>query len=108
VEVIGPRIRAVVAGGEILNLRYRLPKSSGGGGGPRSSVSSVSITDARIDATIDGIRVDTREVDVDVSLRTLAVRERGAWVIERGTYAIAVARHAGDPAAQRLEAVHVA
>jgi beta-glucosidase len=46
-----------------------------------------------------------RMVDIDVSLRTLAVRERGTWVIERGRYVIAVARHAGDSGAQRLEAV---
>jgi beta-glucosidase len=46
----------------------------------------------------------TRTVDVDVSLRTLAVRERGAWVVEPGRYAIDVARYAGDPAALRLEA----
>jgi hypothetical protein len=47
----------------------------------------------------------TRTVEIDVSLRTLAIRERGAWVIEPGRYAIAVARHAGDPAAHRLEAL---
>jgi beta-glucosidase len=46
----------------------------------------------------------TRTVDVDVSLRTLAVRERGAWVVEPGRYAIDVVRYAGDPAALRLEA----
>src|SRR5262249_28819662 len=47
----------------------------------------------------------TRAIEIGVSLRTLAVRERGAWVIERGRYAIAVARYAGDPNARRLDGV---
>jgi beta-glucosidase len=54
---------------------------------------------ARVDVPAGG----TRTVDVEVSLRTLAVRERGAWLIEPGRYAIVVARHAGDRAAHRLE-----
>jgi beta-glucosidase len=45
----------------------------------------------------------TRAVEIPVSLRTLAIRRGGAWLVEPGRYAIAVARHAGDPAAHRLE-----
>ncbi len=54
-------------------------------------------------ARVDVPAGSARAVDVPVSLRTLAVRERGAWVVEPGRYAIAVARHAGDPAARRLD-----
>jgi len=36
-------------------------------------------------------------VAVDVDLHTLAVRQRGAWVVEPGRYEITVARCAGDP-----------
>ncbi len=69
VEIVGPRIRAVVRDGQLANLRYRLPESQGGDGeGPRRApFSSIAITDAHIDATVDGLHVATREVDIDVS-----------------------------------------
>jgi beta-glucosidase len=47
----------------------------------------------------------SRTIEIPISLRTLAVRERGTWVLEPGRYAIAVGRHAGDPGALRLEVV---
>ncbi|WP_437611895.1 translocation/assembly module TamB domain-containing protein [Sorangium sp. So ce834] len=68
VEIIGPRVRAVVKDGELRN--FKLPetgKSSSGGGLDRAPLSSVAITDARVDLTIDNVRVQAREVDVDVS-----------------------------------------
>jgi translocation and assembly module TamB len=65
VEVVGPRVRAVVDGGVVKNLHYNLPPTDAGGGGP--PVASLSITDARIDAMVDGVRVAAREVDLDVS-----------------------------------------
>ncbi len=66
VEIVGPRIRAVVEKGALTNLTYTLPDAPKGGGGG-SPVASLSITDARIDATVDGTRIATREVDVDLS-----------------------------------------
>lgn len=67
VEIIGPRVRAVVKDGELRNLT--LPSTGGGGGGglDRAPLSSVAITDARLDLTIDNVRVQASEVDVDVS-----------------------------------------
>jgi len=47
----------------------------------------------------------TRSVEIPISLRTLAVRRGGAWHVEPGRYALAVARHAGDTAAARLDVV---
>jgi hypothetical protein len=44
----------------------------------------------------------TRDVEIAVSLWTLAVRQHGAWRLEPGRYAIAIARHAGDPDAAQL------
>lgn len=69
VEVIGPRIRAVVQGGELKNLHYKLPESEvePSAGPKRTPIASLEITDAHLDATIDGIRLTTHEVDVDVS-----------------------------------------
>lgn len=37
------------------------------------------------------------EVEIPFDLRTLAVREAGAWVVEGGRYELSVARYAGDP-----------
>ncbi|KYF56850.1 hypothetical protein BE08_25680, partial [Sorangium cellulosum] len=68
VEIIGPRVRAVVKDGELKNLKLpSTKKSSDGGGLDRAPLSSVAITDARLDLTIDNVRVQAREVDVDVS-----------------------------------------
>jgi translocation and assembly module TamB len=75
VEIVGPRVRAVVEGGALKNLRYTLPSSKGGGpDGP--PLASLSVTDARIDASVDGVHVTSRELDADVS----AEQDR-AWEI---------------------------
>lgn len=76
VEVVGPRIRAVVAGGELRNLRYKTPASrapSGGSDGP--PLSSLSITDAHVEADVEGVRVSAHELDVDVSAEQDAALE---------------------------------
>ena len=65
VEIVGPRVRAVVEKGRLTNLDYTLPETKGGGGEP--PVASLAITDARIEATVDGVKVATREIDVDLS-----------------------------------------
>jgi beta-glucosidase len=44
----------------------------------------------------------SQRVEVPISLRTIAVRKSGQWIIEPGEYEITIARHAGDPAAQAL------
>ncbi|WP_437591326.1 translocation/assembly module TamB domain-containing protein [Sorangium sp. So ce1000] len=68
VEIIGPRVRAVVKHGELKNLSLpALGKGGGSGGLDRAPLSSVAITDARVDLTIDNVRVQAGEVDVDVS-----------------------------------------
>ena len=82
VEIIGPRIRAVVEHGKLTNLHYRIPTSGDApaaapvAGPSRPPLASISITDARIDARIDDLRVDTKEVDLDVS-----VEDQGAYEI---------------------------
>jgi translocation and assembly module TamB len=68
VEIVAPRVRAVVKGGELANLALSLPE-----GGPSRSASapapftSVSITDARLEVTLDGAAAVAEEVDLDVS-----------------------------------------
>jgi translocation and assembly module TamB len=71
VEVIGPRVRAVVEKGELKNLLYDREKlaklSDPKAKSSRAPLASLAVTDARVDATIDGTRVSAREIDVDVS-----------------------------------------
>jgi beta-glucosidase len=55
---------------------------------------------ARVEVAAGG----TRAVEIPISLRTLAVRRDGRWWMEPGGYAIRIVRHAGDPAALRLDA----
>lgn len=47
-----------------------------------------------------------REVEIPVTLRTLAIRQHGAWTIEPGRYRLDVGRHANDPDARRLTLDH--
>ena len=68
VEIVGPRIRAVVAGGELRNLKYKAPKSQKKSSKESAPLASLSITDARIDAMVEGVAVMARELDADVSV----------------------------------------
>jgi translocation and assembly module TamB len=66
VEIVGPRIRAVVADGALQNLRYKLPERHAGGDS-RVPFASLAITDAHVDAMVEGVRVSAQELDLDVS-----------------------------------------
>ncbi|HVY45766.1 MAG TPA: translocation/assembly module TamB domain-containing protein [Minicystis sp.] len=87
VEIVGPRVRAVVAHGALTNLAYKLPatppKKDEATAGP--PLSSVSVTDARLDLTIDGTRVVARRVDLDVSAEDDGAFELG---VRTGTTAV--------------------
>jgi translocation and assembly module TamB len=74
VEIVGPRIRAVVEKGKLKNLKFKEPESSGGR--IEAPFASLAITDAHIDAWVDGVTAVTHELDVDVS-----VEEEGAYEI---------------------------
>jgi translocation and assembly module TamB len=66
IEVDGPRVRLVVRQGEIRNVAYRLPKTTG-----RSSAhapfASVAVTDAAAELDIEGVQLAGRDMDVDVT-----------------------------------------
>lgn len=66
VEIDRPWIRAVVEDGKLANLAYRLPESDAK---PSSELpfTSLAVTEARVDLTVDGARLLTEEVDADVS-----------------------------------------
>ncbi|MEI9954098.1 MAG: hypothetical protein WDO74_35275 [Pseudomonadota bacterium] len=86
VEVDGPKARLVIKGGELQNLRYRLPPPPKKSRAPskQAPFSSLSVGDARVVLDIEGVHVDTGEVDLDVfaepgptfevALRSIATR----------------------------------
>jgi translocation and assembly module TamB len=67
VEVERLRARLVLRDGKLQNVRYHLP-GSGKKSGPleESPFSSLSVTDARAELDIDGVRIDTGSLDLDV------------------------------------------
>jgi translocation and assembly module TamB len=67
VEIESSRARLVLENGELKNVHYRLPKTNPS---PRKSktapFSSLSLSDAHVVADIDGMRVDSGAMDLDV------------------------------------------
>lgn len=53
-------------------------------------------------ARVDLAAGASRLVEIPVSLQTLAVRQRGAWIVEPGEYELSVASFAGDPGAHMV------
>ncbi|HEX2672546.1 MAG TPA: hypothetical protein VHM25_16805, partial [Polyangiaceae bacterium] len=68
VEVDQPKARLVIKEGQLQNLRYRLPEPSKKKRAPskQAPFTSLSVGDARFVLDIDGVHVDTGEVDLDV------------------------------------------
>ena len=84
VEIDRPWIRAVVEDGKLANLAYHLPESDAK---PTSELpfTSLAITEARLDLTVDGARILTEEIDADVSAEDggaleTALRASGATI----------------------------
>ena len=68
VEVDRPKARLVIKDGQLRNLAYRLPEPSKKARAPSKQppFSSLSVGDAHVVLDIDGVHVDTGEVDLDV------------------------------------------
>jgi translocation and assembly module TamB len=68
VEVDRPKARLVIKDGQLQNLRYRLPEPSKKTRAPskQAPFTSLSVGDARFVLDIDGVHVDSGEVDLDV------------------------------------------
>jgi translocation and assembly module TamB len=67
IEIDSPRMRLVVRDGAVQNLRYRLPETGERPPSRRAPFTSLAVTDAAVDADIDGVRVRGRDIDVDVA-----------------------------------------
>jgi len=67
VEIDAPRARLVIRDGKLANVRYRLPEMpKGTSERTQSPFSSLSVSDARLLLDIEGVRVDTGTLDIDV------------------------------------------
>ncbi len=70
VEVEAPRVRLVVEQGQVRNLAWRTPKRAPSAAPEkRLPFSTLALTDASVELTLDGTRVSGREIDVDVAAR---------------------------------------
>jgi translocation and assembly module TamB len=63
ISVESPRVQLRVADGKLSNLELHLPEGAGSG---RVPLESLAITDAHIVAEIDGTRIDSDGLDLDV------------------------------------------
>lgn len=68
VRIERPELRLVVADGALKNVNYRLPKPSGEPtAAPKESpFSSIAMSDAHVDVTVEGRRIETGAIDLDV------------------------------------------
>lgn len=67
VEIEESHARIVLRDGELANVRYRLPKSNAPAKPlERAPFASLALTDASLDLDVDGFRVKTGPLDIDV------------------------------------------
>ncbi len=66
IELDEARLRLVIREGEIQNVDYRIPETEGESKIEHAPFKSLSVSDLRVDADIDGTRIETGTVDVDV------------------------------------------
>jgi translocation and assembly module TamB len=67
IEVDAPAIRLDVREGQIMNLAVRMPAKSKSDRPVSAPFSVVTVADARIDLTVDGVHGTASEIDVDVT-----------------------------------------
>ncbi len=68
VEIEEPAIRAVLRDGRLVNLDYRLPEASGDEPKGDLPLSALALTNGEIDLSVDGSRVRSHEIDIDVAI----------------------------------------
>jgi translocation and assembly module TamB len=66
VEIERPRARVVLRDGKLANLKYRLPERKTGAKSDRAPFSSLGVTEAQLDIDVDGTKVATGPMDLDV------------------------------------------
>ncbi|HZO12149.1 MAG TPA: hypothetical protein VFB62_02795, partial [Polyangiaceae bacterium] len=68
VEIEEPQLRAVVRDGKIQNLSYKLPETKETEEETELPLSSIALTNARIDVSIDDVSLRSNEIDIDLVL----------------------------------------
>ncbi|HEV8551031.1 MAG TPA: hypothetical protein VGQ57_18415, partial [Polyangiaceae bacterium] len=69
IELLRPRTRLVVKDGKVANVLYKLPERKPGAPGAkvkRAPFTALSITEGRFQVEVDGTKLDTGAVDLDV------------------------------------------
>jgi translocation and assembly module TamB len=69
VQVVSPKITLVIRDGTLTNLSYHLPKAKKPSRGKPSTdppFASLSVSDAQLDLDIDGRKIKSSDIDVDV------------------------------------------
>jgi translocation and assembly module TamB len=67
VEITRPRARVVLKGGKLVNLAYKLPETKKERAPmDRAPFAAMGVTEAQVDLDVDGLRVQTGPVDLDV------------------------------------------
>ncbi|MBW2456248.1 MAG: translocation/assembly module TamB domain-containing protein [Deltaproteobacteria bacterium] len=93
VAIEEPVVRAVVRDGKLTNLHYELPETEDE---PKVDqdlpLSAISLTDARVDLTIDDVHLISSEIDVDISA------EQGPFEVSVRTGRTEINHRHADPA----------
>ncbi len=68
VQVVSPKIHLVIRDGKLSNLSYHLPKAKPSKAKPSTEppFASLSVSDAQLDLDIDGRRIKSSDIDVNV------------------------------------------
>lgn len=83
VEIERPRTRVVLREGKLANLSYRLPESKGPSKKlDRAPFASLGVTEAEVDLDVDGVRLKTGPIDLDVFAEAGPVFEVGLRAAE--------------------------
>ena len=111
VEIEEPRVRAVITDGKLENLDYKLPETAESDGEPNLPLSALALTNGSVDIAIDGARVRSHEIDIDVAIAPMPSDRRalipgGLFEVSMRAGATAVDHAQADPAAPEHEQVN--
>lgn len=104
VEIEEPQLRAVIRGGKLANLDYRLPETKGDDSEPDLPLSALAFTNGSVDVTVDEARVRSHEIDIDIAIAAMPSDRRplipgGLFEISVRAGATALDHAQPDPAA---------
>ncbi|HVJ17001.1 MAG TPA: hypothetical protein VM686_16280, partial [Polyangiaceae bacterium] len=66
IQLTKPKARLVLQGGKLTNVRYRLPETKKSSSPSDTPFFTLSVSEGRFDVDVDGTRIETGPVDLDV------------------------------------------